>query len=315
MNEDHLVTLKGGTRKKRALKKCPDAPKRFRSAYICFLSENLEKAKSNIPNDAKVTDVMKELANNWRSLPQEEKNYYEIMAQEDKIRYYEELSNYTGPMKIPNKRKRQEDGHPKRAMSAFLSFSQEVRCQIRNEFPNLKNSEVSKLLGERWRQATEEEKKPHIERELREREKYYENMATWREEVGKAEVEKANNQSENNSCHGIDQEFEKNGMGDSTSAFWEQIEVFGNLMNPMTSNNKSTGFTSQAGEFQMGLNPKAKGNRGSGSTTSSCESQGFNVVSQGFKTFENMGNHISQTDSRKQEDSQMHNIHQFFSNH
>ena len=68
-------------------------------------------------------------------------------------------------------------------MSAFLSFSQIMRPKLRDENPGLKNTDISTLLAQRWHNAAEEEKRPHIERELRDREKYHDNMAKWKEEV------------------------------------------------------------------------------------------------------------------------------------
>lgn len=72
-------------------------------------------------------------------------------------------------------------------MSAFLSYSQEMRPKIRDIHPELKNTEISSILAHQWRAASDEDKRPHIEKELQQREKYYENMAKWKadEEVRK----------------------------------------------------------------------------------------------------------------------------------
>ena len=95
--------------------------------------------------------------------------------------YFEEMAKYTGPMHVPNKRTKKPQGAPKRAISSFLSFSQLMRPEIRAQYPNLKNTDVSSVLAQRWHEASEEEKRPHIERELRDREKYHEDMAAWKE--------------------------------------------------------------------------------------------------------------------------------------
>eukprot|EP01039_Chlorochromonas_danica_P008672 gene8672-9555_t len=169
-------------RKRRLLKKAPDAPKRFKSAYICFVTEKMEDVKKELPPDKKVTDIMKVLAYMWRNLPPLEKHKYESIADADKSRYFEELSHYSGPLQVPNTRQKKPPGAPKRAMSAFLSFSQVMRPLIRAEHPDLKNTDISGVLAERWRNAKEEEKRPHLDRELREREKYHDSMAKWRQE-------------------------------------------------------------------------------------------------------------------------------------
>ena len=51
----------------------------------------------------------------------------------------------------------------------------------------MKNTEISKLLGEMWRNASETDRKPHIDREMRERTKYKIATAEWKE---KEEVKK-----------------------------------------------------------------------------------------------------------------------------
>ena len=49
---------------------------------------------------------------------------------------------------------------PKRPMNAFMMFAKENRTQLREDNPELKVTEVSKLLGAKWREMTEDEKSP-----------------------------------------------------------------------------------------------------------------------------------------------------------
>ena len=46
----------------------------------------------------------------------------------------------------------------------------------------MKNTEISRILGGLWRNITEEEKRPHIEQEERERKKYKTDMIKWRKD-------------------------------------------------------------------------------------------------------------------------------------
>jgi hypothetical protein len=79
-------------------------------------------------------------------------------------------------------------------MSAFLYFSQGKRTQIKQDNGDMKNTEVSRLLGEMWRNAPEEERRPHIEKEKGEREKYKIAIAEWRAEFeAKQEAQKKAN--------------------------------------------------------------------------------------------------------------------------
>ena len=154
----------------------------------------MEAVKRQLPYDVKVTDVMKQLALMWKSLPSDERERYERIAEADKTRYFTQMENYTGPMRVPNKRQKKPEGAPKRAMSAFLSFSQMMRPTIRMQQPHLKNTEISSVLAERWKNASEEEKRPHLEKEILEREKYHVEMVKWKEEEN-ARLESLNKRS------------------------------------------------------------------------------------------------------------------------
>ncbi len=79
-------------------------------------------------------------------------------------------------------------------MSAFLFFSQDKRRVIKEANPGMRNTEISRVLGEMWKKASAEERAPHIEREAAEREKYKVQMAKWKEEedVRQREIEDEN---------------------------------------------------------------------------------------------------------------------------
>ncbi|KAF8438574.1 high mobility group box domain-containing protein, partial [Boletus edulis BED1] len=50
-------------------------------------------------------------------------------------------------------------GGPKRALSAYMFFSQDWRERIKAENPDAGFGEVGKLLGAKWKELDEEEKK------------------------------------------------------------------------------------------------------------------------------------------------------------
>lgn len=109
-----------------------------------------------------------------------------------------EKASYTGPWQVPWKRAKKDPSAPKRPMSAFLYFSQEKRRIVKAEHPSLRNTEISRRLGELWREASEEEKAPHIATEKVERDKYNIQIAEWRksqevkmEEARKRQAEQA----------------------------------------------------------------------------------------------------------------------------
>jgi HMG (high mobility group) box len=175
--------LKKSARKRlpATLRKAPNAPKRFKSSYICFFMEKQPGIKEELGSEATVTNISKRAAELWKSLSAEDRTVWDDVAAQDKQRYMIEKSQYTGPWQIPWKRPKKDPSAPKRPMSAFLYFSQGKRAQIKKEKPDIKNTEVSRLLGEMWRNMTGEERAPHIDRERREREIYKVAMAEWKE--------------------------------------------------------------------------------------------------------------------------------------
>eukprot|EP01036_Dinobryon_divergens_P022251 gene22251-30493_t len=188
--EDEGMSICNSVKRKKALRKAPHAPKRFKSAYIYFIMDKMEELRSSAGESLKVTDMMKQLAVMWNSLPAEYKKQYEEIACTDKERWLNDLAHYTGPMQVPNRRQKKPPGAPKRAISAFLSFSQQMRPVLRDIHPGLRNSELSIVLADKWRAASEEEKRPHLERELRERGVYHDLMNRWKEGEREKEQER-----------------------------------------------------------------------------------------------------------------------------
>ena len=53
----------------------------------------------------------------------------------------------------------EDQQHIKRPMNAFMAWSKKERRKMVEEGTNLNNSVMSRILGERWKQLSEEEKK------------------------------------------------------------------------------------------------------------------------------------------------------------
>jgi len=179
------IEIGGKGKKKRdasTLRKAPQAPKRFKSSYIMFFMAKQQEIKAELGVGASVGDVSKESSDRWKKLSVDERAVWDQKAKADKERYNLEKASYTGPWQVPWKRAKKDPSAPKRPMSAFLFFSQDKRRIIKGENPGMRNTEISRILGEMWKDASDEEKAPHIEREARERAKYKINIAKWRKE-------------------------------------------------------------------------------------------------------------------------------------
>lgn len=73
-------------------------------------------------------------------------------------------------------------------MSAFLKYSQKRRSVVKEKHPDLSNTDVSRLLGEMWRNESKQERAPYIEQEEKERALYKEQIQKFRGEQAKADA-------------------------------------------------------------------------------------------------------------------------------
>ena len=143
--------------------KDPNAPKRGKSGYLFFCSENRDAVKASLGEHSKATDVTKELGLRWNALKDSKKPadkkilaVYEKAAADDKARYQGEKAEYTPPDAEEDntrgrrgKRKSAKKG-PKRAKSGYLYFCEERRDQLKATNPNLKSTEITSELGRLW---------------------------------------------------------------------------------------------------------------------------------------------------------------------
>ncbi|KAI9228261.1 MAG: non-histone chromosomal protein 6 [Piptocephalis tieghemiana] len=70
------------------------------------------------------------------------------------------------------KRARKNPNAPKRPMSAYMFFANAQRDTVRAENPEATFGQIGKLLGERWRGMTPEDKKPYEEMNVKDKRRY-----------------------------------------------------------------------------------------------------------------------------------------------
>eukprot|EP00545_Synedropsis_sp_CCMP1620_P005229 CAMPEP_0119004376 /NCGR_PEP_ID=MMETSP1176-20130426/1105_1 /TAXON_ID=265551 /ORGANISM="Synedropsis recta cf, Strain CCMP1620" /LENGTH=450 /DNA_ID=CAMNT_0006956071 /DNA_START=149 /DNA_END=1501 /DNA_ORIENTATION=+ len=170
-------------------KKAPQAPRRFKSAYMFFSTSKHKEIREELGSRGiveKTTNIAKLVSVAWKELDPEERERWEELARQDKARFEVEKSLYTGPWKVPAKKKSQKDPNaPKRPMSAFLAYSHARRAEVKKKNANMNNAEISRVLASMWKGAPEEEKKEHIDKEYKLRQKYLTEIAIWRENTEK----------------------------------------------------------------------------------------------------------------------------------
>eukprot|EP00624_Nannochloropsis_granulata_P007185 evm.model.NODE_6679_length_19313_cov_19.735516.2 len=128
---------------------------------------------------------MSKIAETWRNLTPEERKHWQDKAERDRQRYDSEMSSYEGPLKVPRVRPRRNPEQPKRATSAFMQFSRSVKPQVRMEHLGMSNAEITKMLTEKWKGASKEEKLPFLEKEREDRAVYKKAMEKWQEDAGR----------------------------------------------------------------------------------------------------------------------------------
>jgi len=68
-----------------------------------------------------------------------------------------------------SKKSKKDKNAPKRALSAYMFFSQDWRERIKAENPDAGFGEIGKLLGAKWKELDDSEKKPYIEQAARDK--------------------------------------------------------------------------------------------------------------------------------------------------
>eukprot|EP00978_Attheya_sp_CCMP212_P022381 scaffold66710_cov47-Attheya_sp.AAC.6 len=162
--------------------KAPQAPKRFKSAYMFFSTAMHPEIRTSLGSKGakeKTPVIAKLVSIEWKGLNEEERARWEEMARLDKERFEREKSTYNGPWKVPMRKK--DASTPKRPMSAFLDFSNENRKLVQLSNPHLKGGVTSKILANMWREAQADERAFFKFRERERMETYKAKMKAWKE--------------------------------------------------------------------------------------------------------------------------------------
>ncbi|KAG7366751.1 high mobility group box domain containing protein [Nitzschia inconspicua] len=149
-----------------------NAPKRNMSAYLLYQNAMRDQFKRENPGMS-FGQLAKYTSHMYKHLTPEEKATWEARASQDKARYTAELAQYEPPpghdakgILIEDHRPRRKSKRgpkdpmaPKRASGAYVFFTNEMRPKVLAEYPGIKFVELGKVLGERWRALTPDQKK------------------------------------------------------------------------------------------------------------------------------------------------------------
>lgn len=154
-----------------------NAPKRNVSAYIMYQNAMRDQFKRENPGMT-FGQLSKYTSHMYKNLTEEEKAVWESRAAEDKARYESEIAHYNPPPGYDtrgkprgkpieeqrpkgrkNKKASKDPNAPKRVSGPYVFFTQDIRQQINSEFPGINFVESGRIMGERWRNLSPQEKK------------------------------------------------------------------------------------------------------------------------------------------------------------
>ena len=175
--EEELLANKP-KRGRKSTKKKSDKPKRGKSAYLFFCGEMRQELKEEFP-DADGKEITRMLGERWSELKddkdrEDELSKYEELAKEDKERYDKEMESY-----VPSEEDEEEKPKTKKTERVkktesedseidkvgFKKFANASREDYKEENPEMKPAQITKLMKEEWATMEASEKKAWFEEE------------------------------------------------------------------------------------------------------------------------------------------------------
>eukprot|EP00621_Florenciella_sp_RCC1693_P010003 CAMPEP_0182543712 /NCGR_PEP_ID=MMETSP1323-20130603/32063_1 /TAXON_ID=236787 /ORGANISM="Florenciella parvula, Strain RCC1693" /LENGTH=193 /DNA_ID=CAMNT_0024754675 /DNA_START=46 /DNA_END=627 /DNA_ORIENTATION=- len=159
---------------KRKAKKDPLAPTRARSAYQLWANATRGELAAANPDEG-MGGISKLLGARWKETDEAVKNEWQRKAEEDKQRYNEEMQHYTPPEgqgKGKKAKKTKDPNAPKRATTAYFFFLADERPRTKEEVPGISVTELSKVVGAKWKELSDADKAPYEAKAAADKERY-----------------------------------------------------------------------------------------------------------------------------------------------
>lgn len=130
------------------------------TAYGQFYDAVSKEVRSENPT---VKDIRKIVSEMWKNADNHTKEEYKQIAAKAKEDAAPGVSGEPGVSETPAakpKLKKKSD----KPLSAFMQYTNEVRNKVREGNPDMKMPEISKVIGQMWKDLGEEGKKPYFDR-------------------------------------------------------------------------------------------------------------------------------------------------------
>lgn len=134
-------------------------PKRNRSAFILFSIDIRQKQNVQALDELNPNDKFVKIAQLWKEASEETRQIYEQKAKQEKLKYASELSDFcktypTEPIQRPR-------NYIKKPCNAYGYFLKEMKEEIRKQNPEMRMCEVLRIVGEKWKLLSAENKEKY----------------------------------------------------------------------------------------------------------------------------------------------------------
>jgi len=166
--------------------KVPKEPKHAFGPFHHFLSDFRSEVKKSKTVVIEPKDVIKKCTERWHQMKDRDKMKYKIMSMADHRRAKYEW-------KIFNKRCKEENievKKPKRCRGALMWFIQEKRKDHKDKDTKLKWGEHLKILHQQFKDLSDEERRPYVEMEEKDRQRKKEEVKKIKQEKRKSKPKK-----------------------------------------------------------------------------------------------------------------------------
>jgi hypothetical protein len=128
------------------------------------------------------------LARQFKELPEKEVRKWAKKAEQDKIRYQEEMKHYV-PTEDPSgggggkkKKTKKDPNAPKRNMSAYFLYSIDARPKVKAENPDATFGDIARIISAQFKALSDSERKIWDEKASADKERYDREMAAYKGE-------------------------------------------------------------------------------------------------------------------------------------
>jgi structure-specific recognition protein 1 len=97
------------------------------------------------------------------------------------------------------KRQKKDPNTPKRAMSAFMFYSQGHRPIIQEKNPDVSFGEIGRILGAEWKGLSEADREKYVKKAEEDRERYHKEMENYKNSRKQPEPSSSESESESES--------------------------------------------------------------------------------------------------------------------